>query len=129
MENAASDRVAARLDEGNDPCGLIVTDLVALIGHVQASLRLIEAAIAREALPRGRPAATPSFSTTLARARSTACAIPGSSASAELTVRHRQVRPNHLDCPDDAQPIRRRSVPRIVRIGRGPCPPGRIRLS
>ncbi|MGY2984144.1 hypothetical protein [Bradyrhizobium sp. USDA 4508] len=69
MENAASDRVAARLDEGHDPYGLIVTDLVALIGHVQASLRLIEAAIAREAvLARGRPTSTPSFSTTLPRA-------------------------------------------------------------
>ncbi|MVT71282.1 hypothetical protein GPL21_40420 [Bradyrhizobium pachyrhizi] len=56
MENAASDRVAARLDEGNDPCGLIVTDLVALIGHVQASLQLIEAAIAREALLAARQA-------------------------------------------------------------------------
>ncbi|WP_076864687.1 hypothetical protein [Bradyrhizobium mercantei] len=50
MENAAEDGVAVRLDEGNDPYNLIVTDLVALIGHVQASLRLIEAAIAREAL-------------------------------------------------------------------------------
>jgi len=50
MENAAADGIAACLDEGNDPYNLIVTDLVALIGHVQASLRLIEAAIAREAL-------------------------------------------------------------------------------
>jgi len=50
MENAAVDGVAVRSDEANDPYNLIVTDLVALIGHVQASLRLIEAAIAREAL-------------------------------------------------------------------------------
>ncbi len=50
MENAAVDGIAVHLDEGNDPYNLIVTDLVALIGHVQASLRLIEAAIAREAL-------------------------------------------------------------------------------
>ena len=50
MENAAEDGVAVHLDEGNDPYNLIVTDLVALIGHVQASLRLIEAAIEREAL-------------------------------------------------------------------------------
>lgn len=50
MENAAADGVAACLDEANDPYNLIVADLVALIGHVQASLRLIEAAIAREAL-------------------------------------------------------------------------------
>ncbi|GIQ77320.1 hypothetical protein [Bradyrhizobium sp. RD5-C2] len=49
MENAAADGVAVCLDEGSDPYSLIVTDLVALIGHVQASLRLIEAAIAREA--------------------------------------------------------------------------------
>ncbi|MFQ3458311.1 hypothetical protein PMN64_34025 [Bradyrhizobium sp. UFLA01-814] len=56
MENAAADRVAVRLDEGNDPPGLIVTDLVALIGHVQASLRLIEAAIAREAVLAARQA-------------------------------------------------------------------------
>ena len=56
MENAAADRVAVRLDEGNNPYGLIVTDLVALIGHVQASLRLIEAAIAREAVLAARQA-------------------------------------------------------------------------
>lgn len=49
MENAAADSVAVCLDEDSDPYGLIVTELVALIGHVQASLRLIEAAIAREA--------------------------------------------------------------------------------
>lgn len=49
MENAAADSVAVCLDEDSDPYGLIVTDLVALIGYVQASLRLIEAAIAREA--------------------------------------------------------------------------------
>ena len=44
-----ADSVAVCLDEDSDPYRLIVTDLVALIGHVQASLRLIEAAIAREA--------------------------------------------------------------------------------
>ncbi|MCA3567161.1 hypothetical protein [Bradyrhizobium sp.] len=49
MENAAADSVAVCLDEDSAPYRLIVTDLVALIGHVQASLRLIEAAIAREA--------------------------------------------------------------------------------
>lgn len=58
MENAAADRVAVRLDEGNDPYGLIVTDLVALIGHVQTSLRLIEAAITREAVLAERQADT-----------------------------------------------------------------------
>ncbi|MHC2330922.1 hypothetical protein [Bradyrhizobium sp. USDA 4454] len=50
MENAAVDGVAVCLDEGRDPYNLIVTDLIALIGRVQAILRLIEAAIAREAL-------------------------------------------------------------------------------
>ncbi|QPF85192.1 hypothetical protein IC762_02325 [Bradyrhizobium genosp. L] len=50
MINAAADYVAVCSDEGSDPHALIVTDLVALIGHVQTSLRLIEAAIAREAL-------------------------------------------------------------------------------
>ena len=50
MVNAATDSVAVRSDEGNDPYNLIINDLVALIGHVQASLRLIESAIAREAL-------------------------------------------------------------------------------
>jgi hypothetical protein len=49
MENAAADGVAVCLDDGDDPYNMIVTDLVALIGHVQASLRLIKAAIAREA--------------------------------------------------------------------------------
>ncbi len=53
MRNAAADSVAVCSDDGNDPYGLIVTDLVALIGHVQASLRLIEAAIARGG-PAGR---------------------------------------------------------------------------
>ncbi|MGF6312935.1 hypothetical protein ABIB82_007031 [Bradyrhizobium sp. i1.8.4] len=61
MENAAADGVAVCLDEGNDPYGLIVTDLVALIGHVQASLRLVEAAIAREALLAEQDAAADIF--------------------------------------------------------------------
>ena len=50
MANAAADNVAVRSDEGNDPFHIVVSDLVALIGHVQASLRLVESAIAREAL-------------------------------------------------------------------------------
>lgn len=50
MGNAAADNVAVCSDEGNDPYNLIVADLVALIGHVQSSLRLIESAIAHEAL-------------------------------------------------------------------------------
>ncbi|WP_426438814.1 hypothetical protein [Bradyrhizobium genosp. P] len=50
MANAAADNVAARSDEGNDPYNLIARDLVALIAHVHSSLRLIESAIAREAM-------------------------------------------------------------------------------
>ncbi len=50
MVNAAADNVAVCSDDDSDPHGLIVSDLVALIGHVQASLRLIESAIARETL-------------------------------------------------------------------------------
>ncbi|MHC2255309.1 hypothetical protein ACVILK_005001 [Bradyrhizobium embrapense] len=61
MENAAAGGVSASLDEGSDPYNLIVTDLVALIGHVQASLRLIEAAIAREALLAEQDAAADIF--------------------------------------------------------------------
>ncbi|UFX45634.1 hypothetical protein HAP47_0002575 [Bradyrhizobium sp. 41S5] len=61
MENAAADGVAVCLDEGSDPYSLIVMDLVALIGHVQASLRLIEAAIAREAFLAEQDAAADIF--------------------------------------------------------------------
>ena len=50
MANAAADNFAVCSDDGSDPYSLIVTDLVALMGHVQASLKLIESAIAREAL-------------------------------------------------------------------------------
>ncbi|MBR0794194.1 hypothetical protein JQ615_02205 [Bradyrhizobium jicamae] len=50
MVNAAAHSAAVGSDDGNDPYTIIVSDLVALIGHVRASLRLIEAAIAREAL-------------------------------------------------------------------------------
>ena len=49
MISAAAANVAVS-DDGSDPYGLIVTDLIALIGHVRTSLQLIEAAIAREAL-------------------------------------------------------------------------------
>ncbi|MEN3346596.1 MAG: hypothetical protein V7632_231 [Bradyrhizobium sp.] len=50
MEYLVADGVAVCSDEGGDPYNLIVTDLVALIGHIQASLRLIETAIARESV-------------------------------------------------------------------------------
>ncbi|WGR99738.1 hypothetical protein MTX26_02350 [Bradyrhizobium sp. ISRA443] len=61
MRNAAADNVAACSDEGNDPYNMIVADLVALIGHVQASLRLIESEIAREALLAEQDAASNIF--------------------------------------------------------------------
>jgi len=61
MVNAAADNVAVCSDEGSDPYNLIVTDLVALIGHVQTSLRLVEAAIAREALLAERDGASDIF--------------------------------------------------------------------
>jgi hypothetical protein len=52
----------------NDPYNLIMTDLVALIGHVQASLRLIEArSRARRCWPSKTPPPMSSFSTTSAR--------------------------------------------------------------
>ncbi len=36
-------------EERNDSFGAIVSDLICLVGHVQASIKLIEATIAREA--------------------------------------------------------------------------------
>jgi hypothetical protein len=61
MINAAADNVAVCSDEGNESHGLIVTGLVALIGHIQASLRLIDSAIAREALLAEQDAASDIF--------------------------------------------------------------------
>ena len=61
MINAAADNVAVCSDEGNEPHSLIVTDLVALIGHIRASLRLIDSAIAREALLAEQEAASDIF--------------------------------------------------------------------
>jgi hypothetical protein len=48
MQNSAADDIAARPGDGQDTYRSIVADLVSLIGHVQASLQLIETAIARE---------------------------------------------------------------------------------
>ncbi|MFB9267323.1 hypothetical protein ACFFWD_29930 [Bradyrhizobium erythrophlei] len=50
MVNAAADNVAVGSDDDSDPHGLIVSSFSTLVGHVQASLRLIESAIARETL-------------------------------------------------------------------------------
>jgi hypothetical protein len=61
MASAAADNFVARSDEGNDPYNLIVSDLVALIGHVQASLRLIASAIERETLLAEQDAASNIF--------------------------------------------------------------------
>jgi hypothetical protein len=48
MQNSAADNIAAPPGDGQESYRSIVSDLVALIGHVQASLQLIETAIARE---------------------------------------------------------------------------------
>jgi hypothetical protein len=56
MRNVASDESAVRSDDGGqdaygsqDVYGSIVSNLVSLAGHVQASLQLIEQTLAREA--------------------------------------------------------------------------------
>ena len=48
MQNAAGGGIAIDPDDRNDAYRSVVSDLVSLIEHVQASLRLIEQAIARE---------------------------------------------------------------------------------
>lgn len=48
MQNAAADGVERAPHDRNDAYCAVVSDLVNLIEHVQASLRLIEQAIARE---------------------------------------------------------------------------------
>ena len=48
MQNSAAGDIAAQPGDGPESYRSIVSDLVALIGHVQASLQLIETAIARE---------------------------------------------------------------------------------
>jgi len=50
MRNAASGGASARPDDRNDGYRSIVSDLTSLIEHVQASMKLIESAIARESL-------------------------------------------------------------------------------
>jgi hypothetical protein len=50
MSNAAEDGPSAQSGGQNDRYHRIVFDLVSLIGHVQASMKLVESAIASEAL-------------------------------------------------------------------------------
>ena len=48
MQNAADGGIAIEPEDRNDAYRSVVSDLVSLIDHVQASLTLIESAIARE---------------------------------------------------------------------------------
>jgi hypothetical protein len=48
MQNAEGGSVSARSDDRNDGDGSIVSELVSLIQHVRASMKLIESAIAME---------------------------------------------------------------------------------
>ncbi len=57
MQNAAGDGNEMQPDNLNDAYRLVVSDLVSLLGHVQASLRLIESAVAGEASPCNHDAA------------------------------------------------------------------------
>jgi len=48
MQNAAGDGIEMQPDDLDDAYRLVVSDLVSLLGHVQASLKLIESAVAGE---------------------------------------------------------------------------------
>jgi hypothetical protein len=48
MQNAAGDGIENRPDDLDYAYRLVVSDLVSLLGHVQASLKLIESAVASE---------------------------------------------------------------------------------
>jgi hypothetical protein len=48
MQNSANGGIAIEPEDRNDAYHSVVSDLVSLIGHVQASLSLIEQAISRE---------------------------------------------------------------------------------
>jgi hypothetical protein len=54
MQNAAGDGIALGPDGQNDSYRSVVTDLVSLIEHVQASLRLIEQTMLGESSPGGQ---------------------------------------------------------------------------
>jgi hypothetical protein len=51
MQNAAGDGIESGTDGQNDSYRSVVSDLVSLIEHVQASLRLIEQTMVRETSP------------------------------------------------------------------------------
>jgi hypothetical protein len=51
MQNAAGDGIEITPDDPNDAYRSVVSDLVSLTEHVQASLKRIESAIARETSP------------------------------------------------------------------------------
>lgn len=51
MPNAAGDGIEIQLDDQNRAYRWVVSDLVSLLGHVQASLKLIESAVASETFP------------------------------------------------------------------------------
>ena len=48
MQNAAGGGIEVQAVDLNDAYRSVVSDLVSLVGHVQASLKLIESAVARE---------------------------------------------------------------------------------
>lgn len=54
MQNAAGDGIALGRDGQSDSYRSVVSDLVGLIEHVQASLRLIEQTMVRESSPGGQ---------------------------------------------------------------------------
>jgi len=54
MQNAAGDGIAFGPDGQDDSYRSVVSDLVSLIEHVQASLRLIEQTMVRETSPGGQ---------------------------------------------------------------------------
>ena len=51
MQNAAGDGIEIQIDDQNRAYHSVVSDLVSLLAHVQASLKLIESAVAGETLP------------------------------------------------------------------------------
>ena len=57
MQNAAGDGIALGPDGQNDSYRSVVSDLVSLIEHVQASLRLIEQTMVPETSPGGQETA------------------------------------------------------------------------
>lgn len=57
MQNAAGDGIEVQPDDPNDAYRSVVSDLVSLLGHVQASLKRIESAVAGETSPGNHDAA------------------------------------------------------------------------